>query len=157
MYNFTATWVEQALDSMCIPHIKQWLEMPISACLKETIVLPKNNRGLGLDSIKHLSEKMTMICRHTLSSSVNDDVHELWLDSRSQHVPIDSLLIATDSVTAATNELKKRQMSDAVQHVHSFKIQGVIMKTVTENVSKKKNISVVINCRYFLTHSVQLC
>ena len=35
LYNFPVTWVKQSLDALCIRHISYWLELPISACVKQ--------------------------------------------------------------------------------------------------------------------------
>ena len=41
-YDFPLTWVEQSLDSISVRYICDWLEMPISSCMKETLTLPKS-------------------------------------------------------------------------------------------------------------------
>ena len=33
LYDFPVTWVEQKLDALCIKYMRDWLEMPISACV----------------------------------------------------------------------------------------------------------------------------
>ena len=40
LYDFPVTWVEQSLDALCIRYVRDWLEMPISACIRETLTLP---------------------------------------------------------------------------------------------------------------------
>jgi len=42
--DFSLTWVEQTLYANCFRFIRDWLELPISACLKELLILP-NSRG----------------------------------------------------------------------------------------------------------------
>ena len=44
-------WVEQNLDSICIRHIRKWLDMPINSCISEMSVLPKHMTGLDLPTI----------------------------------------------------------------------------------------------------------
>ena len=51
-YDLTQTWVEQTLDAMCIKYIRDWLELPISACVSEVLILPKNQGGFGINSFK---------------------------------------------------------------------------------------------------------
>ena len=46
LYDFTQTWVEQTLDAMCIRFIREWLELPISACVSEILTLPKKQRRI---------------------------------------------------------------------------------------------------------------
>ena len=42
LYSFGETWIIQHLDSMCAEHIREWLRMPVSSCIKEFSSLPKN-------------------------------------------------------------------------------------------------------------------
>jgi len=56
-YDLTSTWVEQTLQAICIRFIRDWLEMPISACVTEMLELPKSQGGLGIKTFKHLAEK----------------------------------------------------------------------------------------------------
>ena len=66
-YDFTQTWVELTLDAMCIKHIRDWLELPISACVSEVLILPKNPKvDLALTLLKLLSQKMRLIKRFAL-------------------------------------------------------------------------------------------
>ena len=57
IYDLTPTWVEQTLDSICSKFIRDWLELPISACLNEVLILPKKSRGIGMNSFKMLADK----------------------------------------------------------------------------------------------------
>jgi len=54
----TLTWVEQTLDANCFRFILDWLELPISACIKELFILPNSNGGLGFHLFKTLTKKM---------------------------------------------------------------------------------------------------
>jgi len=58
LYDFPLTWVEQTLDAMCFNYIRDWMEMPISAFVKQSTTIPKNLGGLGIDSYKQLAKKM---------------------------------------------------------------------------------------------------
>ena len=65
-YDFALSWVEQTLDAMCFKYIRDWIEFPVSACLKELFILPKNKGGLGFRSFKNLTEKMRLVKQYTL-------------------------------------------------------------------------------------------
>jgi hypothetical protein len=39
-YNFGSTWIDQNLDSLVVKYVRDWLEMPISGCVKEMMTLP---------------------------------------------------------------------------------------------------------------------
>ena len=60
-YDFPITWIDQTLDSLCIRHIRDWLELPVSACVKETLQLPINRGGAGLTTFHHLAEKCNLL------------------------------------------------------------------------------------------------
>ena len=89
LYEFPLTWVEQKLDALCLRYMRDWLEMPVSACVNEISTLPKKLTGLGIPSFKQLSQKISLSKRYSLRSSVSADVCELLADSFSQHVDID--------------------------------------------------------------------
>ena len=74
LYNFSITWVEHTLDAMCIKYVRDWLEMPVSACVNETLTLPCNSGSLGISSFKHLAEKIILLKRHALRNSSSADV-----------------------------------------------------------------------------------
>jgi len=57
LYDFPLTWVEQSLDALCISYVRDWLELPVSACVNETLTLPINTGLLGILSFKHLAQK----------------------------------------------------------------------------------------------------
>ena len=51
LYDFPVTWVEQKLDALCIKYMRDWLEMPISACVGEVATIPKKMCGLGIENV----------------------------------------------------------------------------------------------------------
>ena len=42
-YNFSKTWIEAELDSIANKHIRDWLQLPICACIEEFKSLPKHS------------------------------------------------------------------------------------------------------------------
>ena len=65
-YSFGATWIRQNLDSECYSHVRSWLGLPISACLKETLAISKLKCGFAMPSIEHISEKLRLKKRYRL-------------------------------------------------------------------------------------------
>ena len=63
LYSFGETWIIQNLDSMCAMHIRGWLGMPISSCIKEFASLPKYRGGLGIPTIADLYKKLLLVKR----------------------------------------------------------------------------------------------
>ena len=56
-YDFFFTWIENNMDAVCLRYVRTWLELPVNACRKEVLSLPKNRAGLGISSYKSLAEK----------------------------------------------------------------------------------------------------
>ena len=101
LYNFPATWVEENLDALCIRHMRVWLEISVSACVSEIASLPKRMGGMGISSIKSLPENESLTKRHYLHGSARADVREILVNSSSQHVETDQLIVSHDSLAAA--------------------------------------------------------
>ena len=143
-YDLTSSWVGQTLDAICIRFIRDWLEMPISACVTEMLELPKSQGGLWIKTFKHLAEKMSLIKRHALRSSASTDVKQIWADTSKRHVQTDELLITNTTVTAAIQELKKNHATKAATHLQGLECQGIVLKCIKEAISKN-NVSLWSN------------
>ncbi|MFI5407589.1 MAG: reverse transcriptase domain-containing protein, partial [Nitrososphaerales archaeon] len=76
--NFTATWVSQKLDALTIRHVRNWVEAPISSCISEWLVSPKNTCDLGISSWKNRFEKLHISKRSALKNSPNMNNRDLW-------------------------------------------------------------------------------
>jgi hypothetical protein len=137
LYDLPLTWIEQTLDALSIRHIRDWLEMPISACVNEISSMPTRMTGLGIPTFKHLAQKMCLTKRYSLRASSSADVRELWSNSSSRHVVTDQRIVSHDSVAAATKSLKLEQQNSDVSHLFSLEVQGASVKCVTETVCSK--------------------
>ena len=104
LYSFSASGVDLNLDPLCTRHIKDWLEMPPSACVRESSNVRRSEGGLGIDTIQHLHQKMTLLKRHSLRTSKSEKVRSLAADSSSKllNAAADSLLDASTTVLAAS-------------------------------------------------------
>ena len=117
--------------------MRDWLEMPISACVGEVASIPRKMCGFGIESMKHLAQKMCLQKRYSLRTSVSADVREIWADTATQHVPIDALIVSHSSATDATKTLKLNQSQKDVNHLFGLQLQGVLAKGVTESIASK--------------------
>jgi len=124
LYEFPVTWVEQKLEALCLRYMymRDWLEMPVSACVNEISTLQKKLTGFGITSFKQLSQKMSLSIRHSLGSSASADVRELWADSSRQHVVVDELLVSHDSISAASKALTVQQQQTATGHLFDLQL-----------------------------------
>ena len=75
--NFGKAWVVENVNNLVTSHIRQWLELPISATLS-TLTLPKSKYGINfiLPSTKFL--QCQTVIRNALKSSPKSDVNSLW-------------------------------------------------------------------------------
>ena len=137
LYDLPLTWIEQSLDALCVRYLRDWLEMPISACVSEMTSMPKKMTGLGIPTFKHLAQKLCLTKRYSLRASANADIRELWANSSSRHVVTDQLIVSHDSVAAATKTLKADQLNSAVNHLFSLEVQGASVKCIIDNVSSR--------------------
>ena len=137
LYDLPVTWIEQSLDALCVRHIRDWLEMPISACVNEIASMPRKMAGLGIPSFKHLSQKLCLTKRYALRTSASADVRELWSNSSSRHVVTDQRIVSHGSIAAAAKSLKLDQQNSDINHLLSLEAQGKSVKCVTETVSSK--------------------
>ena len=92
-YDFPLTWIVQTLDASCFTLMRNWLELPVRACLKEIFILPKKHGGLGFHSFKSLSEKMRLIKRNGLRLSANHDIRQVWSETQNKLIVTDELLL----------------------------------------------------------------
>src|SRR6218665_1319849 len=60
IYLLGTTWIEQNMDASCTRHVRAWLDMPISSCINEFMVLPAEKCGLNMPSFKDTSEKLCL-------------------------------------------------------------------------------------------------
>ena len=137
LYNFGRTWISQNLDSLCYQNIRNWLELPISCCVKEITTLPKSKCGLGIPSFSDDFERLWLKKRHSLQKNTQPEMRLLWKESSHSHVETDSLLLDDNVQTAMTN-LKSKQMNQAKDHIFSLSLQGTSVKTVLENIHRTK-------------------
>lgn len=145
-YNFSLTWVEQNMDSLCTDYVRRWTQQPISACVQESSALPKNQCGLGLKTIKSLAAKMKLLGRNTLKTSIDDVVRDIW-QSTSLHTNTESdeILSKHQTLTAAQKSLEIKYETEASTHFFALTSQGVIAKAVN-NIIPKSHISLWSSC-----------
>ena len=55
--NFGSTWIAENLDALSVKAIRHWIEAPISSCVSEWLIAPRNRGGLGIPSWKNKSER----------------------------------------------------------------------------------------------------
>ena len=135
-YNFSGTWICEQLDSMGIKFVREWVEAPISSCIKEWLATPKNMGGMGIPSFKSRSERLSLSKRHSLKTSSNKDINMLWGETAAKHVREESIIACSVDAKSAAKSLSKDQTAKASSHLLGLPYQGLILKTVNELISK---------------------
>ena len=141
LYDVGVTWVEPHLDSIYYQHVRNWLGLPVSSCVKEVVVMPKSSCGLDIPSFLDTFERLCLKKRHKLKHSSEPEIQQIWHDSSYKNITIDSYLNEDVSTTSGLSSLRKHQELTAQTHLFSLNTQGLIVKSVTGSISKQ-NISV---------------
>ena len=124
--NFTATWISETLDPLCIKSIRLWIEAPISSCVAEWLITPTNKCGMSIPSLKNRFERLNLSKRAALKSSPNENIRYLWADSSNRNVNSDSLL--TSNSTSEAPKILTKTQKEAVLHLTGLPYQGNSIK-----------------------------
>jgi hypothetical protein len=135
LYNFPITWIDSHLDSLCTKYLREWLEMPISACIRESANIRKKECGLGVDTIHHLSKKMNLLKRNSLKNSSSEDVVEIWCSTASakKNKETDDFLCNNTSIGKALKSLKSEIQNKSLNHLLLLPMQGSMSKAIIQS------------------------
>jgi hypothetical protein len=140
IYDFGTTWVEQNLDSICIRHIRKWLDMPISSCISEMSVLPKHMTGLDLPTLSMVYEKFSLSKRSSMKNSSDSNIYFIWQETKNKNIRMDALLIDTP-LKSTSVQLHDSQMLKASTHFYGLQSQGFSAQTVAASIKKSKIVA----------------
>ena len=135
-YSFGEAWIDQNLDSLIANHVRSWLGMPVSTCVREMMTLPRNKRGLGIPSILHISKKLILGKRFTLKNSAHGEIRQMWSDTSSTNIEPDSILCNTPKKSEAMRALENVLTEQAETHVHLLVLQGLAARGISGIISK---------------------
>jgi hypothetical protein len=88
-YEVPLTWIDETLDALCTRYTRDWLETPISSCVREVLRLPINKLGFNIPSLKDVAEKIRLVKRNTLRHSPSPATRQLWKDTSLRNINID--------------------------------------------------------------------
>ena len=137
LYDFGVTWLEQNLDSICYRHVRDWINLPVSSCVKEVTVLPRAQCGLNIPSFREVSERLWLKKRHKFKHNTDPELQQIWSESSHRHIVVDSFLNEDLSANSALINLQEQQKLAAQTHFYSLNTQGLIVKSVTETISRR--------------------
>lgn len=117
--------------------IRDWIEAPISSCVKEWLITPSKKCGLGIPSFQHRAERLILQKRNSLKHSKSENIRDLWADTCSSNIVTDSLLgnLPFNQTKAV---LKNQQITEASNHFLNLGVQGLITKSVLEVIPEKQ-------------------
>src|SRR6267154_2644188 len=136
IYNFTETFLSGVVDRLCTSHVREWLEFPQSSCVTEWISSPTEFCGLGIPTFAQRAARMQLTRRHTLQTSKNPSIRELWEASEAHNIKVDSLLQHND-IKQASSILRRSQIKDSLELFLGLKSQGLSSKVIGETVPSK--------------------
>jgi hypothetical protein len=136
VYDISYTWINQVLDSKISNAVRDWMELPISSCVSEILSLPKSQGGLGIPSLKETAEKLRVGQRFKLQSSKDDEMHVLFEMTSDRNRRIDDVIHANSSRTQALQQIKEDHTQANFKHIVSLNIQGRIISSISENLTK---------------------
>ena len=136
MYPLGETWIDQNLDSILMKHVRSWLRMPISTCMKEVLTLPKNRGGFGIPTTLHLYKKLSLVKRSALKNSSRPEIRQVWTDTSAKNIATDSLLCSSDGLSEAKKSLKSSLILQAESHLHSLVLQGQAIQVIVDCIPK---------------------
>ena len=136
MYAFGETWIIQNLDSACANHIRGWLGMPVSSCVKEFSSLPMNKGGLGIPSFADQYRKLILAKRAALKNSSQPEILQIWSDTTEHNIVTDTRLFEDIETSEAQRKLKNDLNTKAEVHIRSLVCQGELARCVSENIPR---------------------
>jgi hypothetical protein len=143
VYRFSTTWIDQNLDSLCIGHVRSWLELPVSSCIKQSISLSRAKGGINIPSLKSIAERTWLRTRHNLKSNTDPIMKYLWSNTSSNqaNIKVDEILLENETLQQSMRQLVSNQSSEAESHFYELKLQGKLSKAVSESISCKNIVA----------------
>ena len=121
---------------MANKHIRDWLKLPICACIEEFKSLPKHSCGLCIQSFTFIHSKLFLSKRFSLKNNINKEMQQIWQAIHHKHIEIDSLM-ANRTLDESLKELKLQEQNKSKSHVQSLISQGIISNSIDGVISNK--------------------
>ncbi len=137
-YDISLTWIAENLDTMIVNAVREWLSLPINTCVSEVMSLPFSKGGYNIKSLRFSAEKMRINLRNYLKNNKNDEVRTLKNESSTKFIQEDIRLDQFGSAKLATKSLRDCQETRDIEHIFSLRCQGVLFKSIIENISQKQ-------------------
>ena len=137
VYDLSYTWIEQNLDSLTVKAVNDWLELPNGSCTAEFLQLPAKQRGYDIPSMKMTAQKLRLGIRFLLKHNKDDELRNIGQATSTKNIPLDSLINAQHTKSAAMTSLESQHLEAATQHVTSLTIKGKSFNSIMEAFDEK--------------------
>ena len=117
-------------------YFRNWLQMPISASIKDLSSISTAKCGLGLPSFADLHEKLWLMKRYKMKFGAQPEFEAIWSETKDHHVGLDSIITHNISMNSACRNLKSVQDKSTDDHFAKLLVQSALSRTVNENISK---------------------
>ena len=81
---------------------------------------------------------------HKFKHNTDPELQQIWSDSSHRHIVVDSFLNEDVSANSALLSLQEQQELAAQTHFYSLNTQGWIVKSVTETISRRNIVGLVL-------------
>ena len=138
LYNLGKTWIDQNLDSLCANSIRIWMDMPVSSCVREFAYLPKNQGGLGIQSMASAYERLWLKKRFNMKHSNHEEMRKLWHETseNQRYIQSDVLMSENPDLSSAMSSLRQKQNATCQSHIFALESQGLCAKTINATLTK---------------------
>src|SRR6184192_2308498 len=137
LYSFSHTWILNELDSIITNTIRTWLQYPVNTSVAEIVQLPLSHGGLGIPSLKTISEKQRLSVRAGLRDNSDGTIRLLWTETSLKNIPTDSLL-NNSNYPEARRTLNQQSISHSLSHVNNLEIQGPSISAINTELKKQE-------------------
>ena len=126
----------QALDAKICNSVREWLELPISACVAETLSLPKAQGGMGIPSMKETAAKLWLDQWFKFHSSKDDESRALFKSTSGHNSAVDGFIKSNTYRTTAVKERSEERSRSSFSHIISLKSQGKVIAAINEHLNR---------------------
>ena len=127
IYDFAYTWIEQTLDALIYNAVRDWMNYPISTCVKEFLALAKNQGSFDIPSQKSTTQKLRLNQRYMMKFNKNEDMRSIWSATSTNNVNLDYVIGQHPCKKSALKTLMENQRQQDFKHISSLNIQGKII------------------------------
>ena len=130
IYDIPISWLTSNLDNLIVNSVNSWLALPVSACTRVILELPKHKGGHDVQLPSSTAEKLRLTTRIALKNSSDQDITAIWNSTSSKNVNLDFIANNNNSKEEACRALKLAHQSKISKRLSSFKIQGRILSAI---------------------------